>query len=100
MRKRDNSIVENVDFTRLSEILRKKRIKWSKLSRKCGYDDSGYVIKNVFGRERLNWTVADTLEKVYGISPGEYCYAEKNASNNDTMILRRQQLVMMTLTNL
>ena len=84
MRKRDNSIVENVDFTRLSEILRKKHIKWSKLSRKCGYDDSGYVRKNVFGRERLNWTVADTLEKVYGISPDEYCYAEKNASNNDT----------------
>ena len=45
MRKRDNSIVENVDFTRLSEILRKKRIKWSKLSRKCGYDDSGYARK-------------------------------------------------------
>lgn len=36
MRKRDNSIVENVDFTRLSEILRKKHIKWSKLSRKYG----------------------------------------------------------------
>lgn len=83
MRKRDDSIVENVDFTRLSEILRKKRIKRSELSRKCGYDDSGYVRKNVFGRERLNWTVADTLEKVYGISPDEYCYAEKNASNND-----------------
>lgn len=86
MRKRDNSIVENVDFTRLSEILRKKHIKWSKLSRKCGYDDSGYVRKNVFGRERLNWTVADTLEKVYGISPEQYCYEkeEKSTSNNDT----------------
>lgn len=23
------------------------------------------------------------LEKVYGISPEQYCYAEKNASNND-----------------
>ena len=90
MRKRNNIIVENVDFTRLSEILRKKHIKWSKLSRKCGYDDSGYVRKNVFGRERLNWTVADTLERVYGITPDEYCYekAKKSTSNDGQFALR------------
>lgn len=86
MRKRDNSFIKNVDFTKLNEILREKHIKRTELSRRCGYDDSEYVRKNVFGKKKLNWTVANTLEKVYGISPEKYCYekAEKSTSNNDT----------------
>lgn len=52
MRKRDNSIVKNVDFTRLNEILGKNHIKRTELSRRCGYD-SGYVRKTVFGEKSL-----------------------------------------------
>ena len=86
MRKRDNSIIKNVDFTKLNEILRENNIKRAELSRRCGYDDSDYVRKTVFGKEKLNRTVANTLESVYGISPDEYSYGktEKNTSNNDT----------------
>lgn len=85
MRKRDNSIIKNVDFTRLNKILNEKGIRRAELSRRCGYDDSQYVRKNVFGRKKLNWTVVNTLERVYGISPDEYCYekTETTASNND-----------------
>ena len=87
MRKRDNSFIKNVDFTKLDEILREKHIKRAELSRRCGYDDSEYVRKNVFGKKKLNWTVVNTLERVYGISPNEYCYVQKEKSirNNDTM---------------
>ena len=86
MRKRDNSIIKNVDFTRLNKILNEKGIRRAELSRRCGYDDSQYDRKNVFGRKKLNWTVVNTLERVYGISPDEYCYekTETVASNNDT----------------
>ena len=86
MRKRDNSIIKNVDFTKLNEILRENHIKRAELSRRCGYDDSDYVRKTVFGKEKLNQTVANTLESVYGISPDKYSYGktEKNTSNNDT----------------
>ncbi len=84
MRKRDNSIIKNVDFTKLNKILNEKGIRRAELSRRCGYY-SYYVKDHVFKEKKLNWTVANMLEKVYGISPDEYCYAEKNTSNDDTM---------------
>lgn len=85
MRKRDNSFIKNVDFTKLNEILREKGIAKAELSRRCGYN-SGYVKDTVFRENKLNWTVANMLERVYGISLDEYCYeqTEKSTSNNDT----------------
>ena len=82
---RDRNFIENVDFTKLSEIFEKKRIRNAELSKMCGYA-SGYVGKTVFGEKKLNWTVANMLERVYGISLDEYCYekTETVASNNDT----------------
>lgn len=83
---RDNSSVKNVDFTRLDKILKEKGIRRRDLSRRCGYY-SDYVKDHVFREKKLNWTVANMLERVYGISPNEYCYVqtEKSTSNNDTM---------------
>lgn len=83
---RDESHVKNVDFDRLNEILKEKCINKSELSRKCGYY-SGYVKNNVLIRKRLNWTVANKLEKIYGISPDEYTYKEtdETISNDDAM---------------
>lgn len=85
MRKRDNSFIKNVDFTKLNEILREKGIAKAELSRRCGYG-SGYVKDTVFREKKLNLTVANMLERVYGISLDEYCYeqTEKSTSNNDT----------------
>lgn len=85
MRKRDNSFIKNVDFTKLNELLREKGIAKAELSRKCGYD-SDYVSQRVFREKNLNWTVANMLERVYGISLDEYCYeqTETTPSNNDT----------------
>lgn len=68
MRKRDNSIIKNVDFTKLNKILNEKGIRRAELSRRCGYY-SYYVKDHVFKEKKLNWTVANMLEKVYGISP-------------------------------
>lgn len=81
---RDNSSVKNVDFTRLNKILKEKGIRRRDLSRRCGYY-SDYVKDHVFREKKLNWTVANMLERVYGISPNEYCYVqkEKSTSNND-----------------
>lgn len=85
MRKRDNSFIKNVDFTKLNELLREKGIAKAELSRRCGYNSS-YVKDTVFREKKLNWTVANMLERVYGISLDEYCYeqTEKSTSNNDT----------------
>lgn len=85
MRKRDNNFIKNVDFTKLNEILREKGIAKAELSRRCGYN-SDYVKSTVFREKKLNWTVANMLEIVYGISLDEYCYeqTEKSTSNNDT----------------
>nr|DAV02684.1 MAG TPA: protein-turn-helix DNA binding protein [Caudoviricetes sp.] len=82
---RDNSRIENVDFTKLDKILNKKGIRRAELSRRCGYC-STYVKDIVFRQKKLNWTVANMLERVYGISLDEYCYekTETVASNNDT----------------
>lgn len=82
---RDNSSVKNVDFTRLNKILNEKGIRRAELSRRCGYYPY-YVKDHVFKEKKLNWTVANMLEKVYGISPDEYCYekTETTASSNDT----------------
>lgn len=81
---RDHSSVENVDFNRLNEILKEKGIKKADFSRRCGYY-SGYVGDHVFREKNLNWTVANMLERVYGISQDEYCYeqTETTASNDD-----------------
>ena len=88
MRKNHNdySVVKNVDFDKLDEILKEKGIKKAELSRKCGYYPD-YVALNVFRNKRLNWTVANMLERVYGISQDEYCYeqTETTASNDDTV---------------
>ena len=83
----DHSIVENVDFDRLKEIL--KDINKAELSRRCGYY-SEYIVKNVLRKKRLNWTVAHKLEDVYGISPDEYTYKkpEKSTSNDGQLALR------------
>ena len=82
---RNNSSVNNVDFTKLNKILKEKGIRRRDLSRRCGYY-SDYVKDHVFREKKLNWTVANMLERVYGISPNEYCYVqkEKSTSNNDT----------------
>ena len=81
---RDHSFIENVDFDRLNEILEEEGITKAELSRKCGYYDE-YVVKHVFGEKRLNQTVANTLEKVYGVSLNEYTYkkAEESTDNDD-----------------
>ena len=79
---RDNSRIENVDFTKLNKILNKKGIRRAELSRRCGYC-STYVKDIVFRQKKLNWTVANMLERVYGISLDEYC-CEKTDNNNDT----------------
>nr|DAG46210.1 MAG TPA: protein-turn-helix DNA binding protein [Caudoviricetes sp.] len=86
---RDRNFIKNVDFTRLSEILEEKRIRNAELSRRCGYYPE-YVAKHVFGEKKLNWTVANTLERVYDISLDEYCYekTEKSTSNDGQLALR------------
>lgn len=81
---RDNNFIENVDFDRLDEILKEKGVTKAELSRRCGYYTE-YVSKHVFRKKRLTQTVANTLEKVYGVSPDEYTYkeTEKTISNDD-----------------
>lgn len=83
MRKRDNSIVQNVDFTRLSEILRKKHIKWSKLSRKCGYDDSGYAEKNASNNDTAKTTDSDDTYNFIVSINGEFLKRLAMASLNE-----------------
>ena len=79
---RDYNFIENVDFDRLNEILEGKGITKSELSRRCGYYDE-YVAKHVFREKRLNQTVANTLEKVYGVSSDEYTYKETEESTSN-----------------
>lgn len=82
---KDYNSIENVDFDMLNEILEEKGVPKSELSRKCGYYD-GYITKHVFGEKRLNQTVANTLEKVYGVSTNEYTYKkEEESTSNDDM---------------
>lgn len=49
---RDNSRIENVDFTKLDKILNKKGIRRAELSRRCGYY-SYYVKDHVFKEKKL-----------------------------------------------
>lgn len=79
---RNHNIIENVDFDRLNKILEWEGIAKPELSRRCGYYD-GYITKHVFGEKRLNQTVANTLEKVYGVSPSEYTYKETDGSTSN-----------------
>ena len=82
---RNHNFIENVDFDRLNKILEWEDITRSELSRRCGYYD-GYITKHVFGEKRLNQTVANTLEKAYGVSPNEYTYKkEEESTSNDDM---------------
>lgn len=83
---RDNTRIENVDFTKLNEILNKKGIRRAELSRRCGYY-SYYVKDHVFKEKKLNLTVVNILERVYGISLDEYCYEKtKKSTSNATTI--------------
>lgn len=84
---RDNSSVKNVDFTRLNKILNEKGIRRAELSRRCGYYPY-YVKDHVFKEKKLNWTVANMLEKVYGISPDEYCYEKTETTDSDDDIYK------------
>lgn len=84
---RDNSSVKNVDFTRLNKILNEKGIRRAELSRRCGYYPY-YVKDHVFKEKKLNWTVANMLEKVYGISPDEYCYEKTETTVSDDDIYK------------
>lgn len=80
---RDNNFIENVDFDRLDEILKEKGVTKAELSRRCGYYTE-YVSKHVFREKRLTQTVANTLEKVYGVSTNEYTYKkEEESTRND-----------------
>ena len=67
--------LENVDFSRLAEILAEKNITKAELSRKCGYG-SDYVVTNVFGKQKLNQRVADVLSSTYGVSREDYTTRE------------------------
>ena len=79
---RDYNFIENVDFDRLNEILEGKGITKLELSRRCGYYDD-YVSKHVFREKRLNQTVANTLEKVYGVSSDEYTYKRNRGKEKE-----------------
>lgn len=71
MRKRYNEKVENVDFEKLRECLKKHGITQKELSRVCGYYQN--YIKNVTLRSHfLNAHVRDVLTYAYKIDPREY----------------------------
>lgn len=86
---RCNDFIKNVDFEKLNEILKRKHLTKAEISRKCGYYN-GYIGDHVFREKRLNKNVANTLENVYGILPGEYTYkeTEKSTSNDGQLALR------------
>lgn len=71
MRKRYNEKVENVDFEKLRECLKKHGIKKTELAIMCGYDQN-YIEKNVLQRHFLNTHVRDILTYAYKIDPSEY----------------------------
>ena len=68
---RDTHFDKNVDFDKLNKILHEKGISRAELSRESGHCKS-YVKDNVFARKRLSGSVADVLQKKYGVSPDEY----------------------------
>ena len=78
---RDTHFDKNVDFDKLNKILHEKGISRAELSRESGHCKS-YVKDNVFARKRLSETVADVLQKKYGVSPDEYKKTETAVSND------------------
>ena len=79
---RDTHFDKNVDFDKLNKILHEKGISRAELSRESGHCKS-YVKDNVFARKRLSETVADVLQKKYGVHPDEYKKTGATASNDD-----------------
>ena len=71
MRKRDNRIVENVDFEKLRECLKKHGIKQKELSIVCGYYPE-YIEKNTLRKHYLTQHVRDVLTYAYKVDPSEY----------------------------
>ena len=71
MRKRDNRIVENVDFEKLRECLKKHGIKQKELSIVCGYYPE-YIEKNTLRKHYLTQHVKDVLTYAYKVDPSEY----------------------------
>ena len=78
---RDTHFDKNVDFDKLNKILHEKGISKAELSRESGHCKS-YVKDNVFARKRLSETVADVLQKKYGVHPDEYKKTGATASND------------------
>lgn len=71
MRKRDNRIVENVDFEKLRECLKKHGITQKELSIVCGYYPE-YIKKNTLRKHYLTQHVKDVLTYAYKVDPSEY----------------------------
>lgn len=80
---RDTHFDKNVDFDKLNKILHEKGISKAELSRESGHCKS-YVKDNVFARKRLSETVADVLQKKYGVHPDEYKKTGATASATDS----------------
>ena len=80
---RDTHFDKNVDFDKLNKILNEKGISRAELSRASGHCKS-YVKDNVFARKRLSETVADVLQKKYGVHPDEYKKTGATASATDS----------------
>ena len=71
MRKRDNRIVENVDFEKLRECLKKHGITQKELSIVCGYYPE-YIEKNTLRKHYMTQHVKDVLTYAYKVDPSEY----------------------------
>ena len=75
MRKRDNRIVENVDFEKLRECLKKHGIKQKELSIVCGYYPD-YIKKNTLRKHYMTQHVRDVLTYAYKVDPSEYIHTQ------------------------
>lgn len=71
MRRRDNRIVENVDFEKLRKCLKKHGITQKELSIVSGYYPE-YIEKNTLRKHYLTQHVRDVLTYAYKIDPSEY----------------------------
>lgn len=81
MRKRDNRIVENIDFEKLRECLKKHGITQKELSIVCGYYPE-YIEKNTLRKHYLTQHVSDVLTYAYKIDPSEYIDTQPKEVNN------------------
>ncbi len=71
MNKRCNERVENVDFEKLRECLKKHGITQKELSIVCGYYPE-YIKKNTLRKHYLNKHVSNVLTYAYKVDPSEY----------------------------